>query len=69
MKNEYKHPLDVINERLMNGYYRKMPPFSYSRDVTFVEYMLGYCSKIDYELTKARYEMYNYKTRLCKYIL
>ena len=64
MKNEYKHPLDVINERLMNGYYRKMPPFSYSRDVASVNYMLGYCSKIEYELAKARYEMYNYKTRL-----
>lgn len=69
MKNEYKHPLDKINENLENGYYRKIPPYSYNRDVTFVNYVLGYYSKIDYEIAKAKYEMYNYKTTLCKYIL
>ena len=69
MKNEYKHPLDVINEHLMNGYYKNMPPFSYNKDVAFVKYMLGYCSKVDYEIAKTKCEMYNYKTALCKYIL
>ena len=62
MKNKYKHPLDKINECLENGYYRKMPPYSYNRDVAFVKYMFGYCSKIDYEIAKAKCEMYNYKT-------
>lgn len=67
--NEYKHPLDIINERLENGYYSKCQPYSYSRDLAFVSYMLGYCSKIDYEIAKAKYEMYNYKTTLCRFIL
>lgn len=49
MTGKCKHPLDVINERLMNGYYSEMPPFSYSRDAAFVNYMFGYCSKVDYD--------------------
>lgn len=69
MKNEYKHPLDKINENLENGYYRNMPSYSYNRDMAFVKYMLGYCSKVDYDIAKAKCEMYNYKTTLCKYIL
>lgn len=69
MTGKCKHPLDIINERLENGYYRKMPPYSYNKDVAFVKYMLGYCSKVDYEIAKAKCEMYNYKTTLCKYIL
>lgn len=69
MTNKYKHPLDIINERLENGYYREMLPFSYSRDTAFVNYMFGYCSKVDYEIAKAKCEMCNYKTTLCKYIL
>lgn len=61
MTNKYKHPLDIINERFENGYYRKYQSYSYSRDLAFVNYMLGYCSKIDYEIAKAKCEMYNYK--------
>ncbi len=66
---KYKHPLDIINKRLENGYYKKCQPYSYSRDLAFVNYMLGYCSKIDYEIAKAKYEIYNYKTILCRFIL
>lgn len=66
---QYKHPLDIINERLENGYYKKCQPYSYSRDLAFVNYILGYCSKIDYEIAKAKCEMYNYKTTLCRFIL
>lgn len=67
--NEHKHLLDIINERLENGYYKKCQPYSYSRDLAFMNYMLGYCSKIDYEIAKAKCEMYNYKTTLCRFIL
>lgn len=66
MTDRCKHPLDVINERLTNGYYREMPPFSYCRDAAFVNYMFGYCSKVDYEIAKAKYEMYNYEITLTK---
>ena len=61
MMNTNKHPLDIINERLENGYYRKCQPYSYSRDLAFVNYMLGYCSKIDYEIAKSKYDMFNWE--------
>ena len=45
-----RHPLDVLNERLLNGYYNNLPPFSYEVDATKAGYLLGYCSIVDYEL-------------------
>lgn len=57
-----KHPLDLINERLENGYYAKMPPYSYSKDVATVCYLLGYCSEVEYQVVKAKYDMFNWKS-------
>lgn len=61
-----KHPLDIINERLENGYYNDSP-YSYAKDVTTISYLMGYCSETDYFVAKARYEWYthinNYKQR------
>lgn len=54
-----KHPLDIINQRLMSGYYDNLPPFTYNKDATTICYLLGYCSKIDYNVAKARYEQVN----------
>lgn len=54
-----KHPLDIVNERLMNGYYNELPPYSYSKDAATICYLLGYCSKTDYNVAKARYEFYS----------
>lgn len=54
-----KHPLDVLNERLLSGYYNNLPPFSYNIDAAAVCYMLGYCTKTDYDVTKAKYEWAN----------
>ena len=54
-----KHPLDVLNERLLNGYYNNLPQFSYSLDVATTCYLLGYCSKVDYELVKFKYDFFN----------
>lgn len=51
-----KHPLDIINERLMSGYYDNLPPFTYSKDAAGICYLCGYCSKIDYDVAKAKYE-------------
>lgn len=52
-----KHPLDIVNERFENGYYNKLPPYSYSKDITTISYLMGICSKYDYEVTLAKYEM------------
>lgn len=54
-----KYPLDIINERLENGYYDDLS-YSYAKDAATVCYLLGYCSKIDYYIAKARYEWYNH---------
>lgn len=54
-----RHPLDVLNERLLNGYYNNLPPFSYEVDTTKVGYLLGWCSKVDYELAKFKYDYAN----------
>lgn len=54
-----RHPFDIIDERLHNGYYDNLPPFFYSRDIATVGYLLGHCSKIDYELARFRYEFAN----------
>lgn len=54
-----RHPFDIIDERLHNGYYDNLPPFSYSRDMATVGYLLGYCLRIDYELARFRYEFVN----------
>ncbi len=56
-----KHPLDIVNERLENGYYNELPPFSYSKDAATICYLLGYCTKTDYNVAKARYEWYSSK--------
>jgi len=54
-----KHPFDIINERLENGYYDDLP-YSYAKDAATISYLMGYCSKIDYYVAKARYEWYNH---------
>lgn len=54
-----KHPLEVLNERLLNGYYINLSPFSYSVDIATTGYLLGYCSKVDYELAKFKYDFFN----------
>lgn len=54
-----KHPLDIVNERLVNGYYNELPPFSYGKDAATICYLLGYCTKTDYNVAKARYEFYS----------
>lgn len=54
-----RYSLDVLNERLLNGYYNNLPPFSYEVDATKVGYLLGYCSIVDYELAKFRYDYAN----------
>ena len=59
MMNINKHPLDLINERLENGYYAKMPPYSYNRDATAACYLLGYCSKVEYQIAESKYELRN----------
>lgn len=61
--NINKHPLDLINERLENGYYNKMPFYSYSKDIATVCYLLGYCSKVEYQVVKSKYDMFNYELR------
>lgn len=40
-----KHPFDIIDEQLHNHYYDNLPPFSYSKDIAIVSYLLGYCLK------------------------
>lgn len=59
IKKDVKYPLDVINERLISGYYNNLSPFTYSKDIATVCYLLGYCLKIDYNVVKARYEQVN----------
>lgn len=54
-----RHPLDILNERLLNGYYDNLPPFSYNVDIATTGYLLGYVSKFDYELTKSKYNFFN----------
>ena len=54
-----KHPFDIIDERLHNHYYDELPSFSYNKDIATVSYLLGYCSKVDYELVKFKYECFN----------
>lgn len=56
-----KHPLDIIYERLENGYYDNMPSFSCAKDAATISYLMGYCSKTDYYVAKARYEWYSSK--------
>ncbi len=65
-----EHPLDIINERFMDGYYDNLPPYSYGKDAATVGYLMGYVSKIDWELAKFKYEFNNKninydKRRLC----
>ena len=59
LKNKMKHPLDIINERLENGYYNDSP-YSYTKDVATISYLMGYCSETDYFVAKTRYEWYTY---------
>lgn len=56
--NNIKHPFDIVNERFENGYYNELPPYSYSKDIATISYFMGICSKVDYEVTLAKYEMY-----------
>lgn len=58
-----KHPLDIINKRLENGYYDNLPPFSYAKDAATISYLMGYCSKTDYYVAKARYEWHNHTNK------
>lgn len=44
---------------LLSGYYNNLPPFSYNVDSAAACYMLGYCTKIDYDVAKAKYEWAN----------
>lgn len=53
------NPFDIIDERLHNHYYDELPLFSYSKDIAATGYLLGYCSKIDYNLVKFKYEFSN----------
>jgi hypothetical protein len=64
-----KHLVDIINERFTNGYYNSLPPFTYSRDAASVCYLLGYCSKIDYNVIKAKYEWANSKEYITPLII
>ena len=64
-----KHPLDLINERLENEYYAKMPPYSYSRDATAACYLLGYCSKVEYQIVESKYDMFNRKLTSKKIVI
>lgn len=64
-----KHPLDIINERLMSGYYDNLPPFTYSKDTATISYLMGYCSKQDYYVAKARYEWYSSKKEYTKQLI
>jgi len=56
-----EHPLDIINELLKSGYYNNLPPFTYEKDAASACYSLGFCSKTDYNIAKARYEWANSK--------
>ena len=38
-----------------------MPPYSFDRDLAFVNYMLGYCTKVEYDVAKSKYDMFNWK--------
>jgi len=51
--------IEGIHERFKNGYYNNLPPYSYERDLAAANYLLGYSSKIDYNIEKARYEWIN----------
>ena len=63
-------PLYIITERLLNGYYDNLPSFSYSKDVATMNYLLGYCSKFQYELEKSKYEFYGSNRQdVCPFIL
>lgn len=53
------NPFDIIDERLHNHYYDNLPPFSYSKDIATTGYLLGYCSKADYELVNFKYQFFN----------
>ena len=54
-----KNPLDVIYERLFNGYYAEMPSYSFEKDRAAVCYLYGYCSKAEYYVAKSKYDMFN----------
>lgn len=65
-----KHPLDIINEHLLDGYYDKIPPYSYSKDAATVGYLLGYVSKIEYDLIKSKFEFYgSNRQNVCSFVL
>jgi len=54
-----EHPLNIINERFISGYYDNLSPFTYNKDAACICYLLGYCSKTDYYVAKAKYEQIN----------
>lgn len=64
-----KHPLDIINERLTNGYYNNLPPFTYNKDAAAACYLLGYCSKTDYNVAKAKYKQINSSREYTKQLM
>lgn len=55
------HYLDTINKRLIDGYYRNLPPYSYSKDVANVLYDTGQMTKAEYDLIISKYEFYSNK--------
>ena len=68
-----RHPLDIVNEHCENGYYNELPPYSYSKDIATISYLMGICSKTDYEVALAKYEMsaakwYNERKRNTYYL-
>jgi len=59
--NNIEHPFDIVNELFENGYYNELPPYSYSKDIATIGYLLGYCTKTDLDNVKSLYEWYSIK--------
>lgn len=57
-KRSFTWPVYAMTERLLNGYYDNLPPFSYSKDIAAANYLSGYGSKIKYDLEKNKNEFY-----------
>lgn len=57
MTNNYFKLREELYNKLKNGYYDNLPPYSFSKDELYLKYCFGWVEKPLYDIGKQRLEM------------